>query len=433
MDEQNSATSVLGVEKPRFTRRQVAAAALGHAVENFDWLAYSIFAGYIAAEFFPTGDTLTSLMATFATFAVGFFIRPLGGVVLGRFTDRVGRRPALMLSISMMAFGSLLIAVTPGYDAIGVFAPILLVLARAIQGFSGGGEVGAVFIYMAESAPDGKKGRQVSFVYIAVGAALLLASSLGTVMTATLGTDGVANGAWRVPFVVGAIMGLVVLVMRRALPETDEFTNATSTQRRVSFLSVVKESPGRIFAIFIYSAAASLLFYAIVSGTGVLVSATSSAVQETPSLAFTAMTVGIVVHVLLMYPFGALADRYGMIRTTVIGLVTIAVISLLIPWIPLDTVVAVFLVYILPMAALAMIASVLPAVLPPMIPAEVRGITLGIGFGFASALFGGTAPYVLTYTISVGIMPWFYIYVAALSLVAAIAISRTPRQGKDPE
>ena len=207
---------------PVMGRWAIAAAVVGNAIEFFDFLAYSFYSVYIGRAFFPTRDEFFSLLLSLATFGVGFVMRPLGGFVIGSFADRAGRRPAMVLTISLMTVGTMGVALTPSYATIGVAAPIILVLARLVQGLALGGEVGPSTALLLEAAPPGRGGAWVSWQGASQGAATLMAGVAGLTLATLLDSNQMAAWGWRLPFLFGLLIVPVGIYIRRSLPETLE-------------------------------------------------------------------------------------------------------------------------------------------------------------------------------------------------------------------
>ena len=206
--------------------RTILAGSVGNAVEWFDWTIYASFAIFFSSQFFPEGNETTALLASFGIFAVGFFMRPVGGWLLGIFSDRYGRKAALGLTILMMAGGSLIIAVTPTYATIGLAAPLLLTAARLLQGLSLGGEYASATTFLAEMAPSNRRGFYSSFVFFSAAVGILAASAVGWALTSTLTKPEMAAWGWRIPFLLGALGGLAGLWIRRSIPETEAFSHS---------------------------------------------------------------------------------------------------------------------------------------------------------------------------------------------------------------
>ncbi len=211
------------------TRRAVSAAVIGNVLEWYDFAVYAYVAVYIAKNFFPQGDPVTALLATFLTYGLGFLARPLGGIILGRVGDTHGRKTALLITIALMAVGTVMIGILPTYAAIGVAAPLLLVVARLLQGFSAGGEWGSSTAYIVEWAPPGQRGFYGSFQQTSVVAGLLLGSGIAALFATILTTEQMDGWGWRIPFLLGGILGPVGLWMRRTIDETPAYKKAAAT------------------------------------------------------------------------------------------------------------------------------------------------------------------------------------------------------------
>ncbi len=208
----------------RQARRAITATVIGNGLEWFDFTVYSFFSVIIAKVFFPTGSELTSYLLALATFGVGFFMRPVGGIVLGIYGDKHGRKAALSLTILLMAFGTLIIALTPSFAQIGYLAPVLIVLARLLQGFSAGGEMGSATAFLTEHAPAGRKAFYSSWIQASIGVAVLLGSALGAILSSYLTQAQLESWGWRVPFLIGTLIGPVGFYIRSRVDETPAYT-----------------------------------------------------------------------------------------------------------------------------------------------------------------------------------------------------------------
>ncbi|MEO8164511.1 MAG: MFS transporter, partial [Betaproteobacteria bacterium] len=207
-------------------RKAVTAAVMGNLLEWYDFAIYGYLATIVARNFFPKGDEMTALLSTFATFGVGFVVRPLGGILIGRLGDVRGRKTALMLTIFMMAFGTVLIGLIPTYDSIGLWAPALLVAARLLQGFAAGGEWGGSTAFIVEWAPEAKRGLYGSFQQSSLAAGLLLGSGIAALFSTVLTPQDMESWGWRIPFLLGGILAPVGIYMRRNIDETPAFRKA---------------------------------------------------------------------------------------------------------------------------------------------------------------------------------------------------------------
>lgn len=233
--------------------RAIIGGSIGNLVEWYDWYAYSAFALYFAGAFFPRSDVTAQLLQTAAVFAVGFFMRPVGSWLIGCYADRHGRRAALTLSVTLMCAGSLLIAVTPGYATIGVMAPVLLVVARLLQGISVGGEYGASATYLSERAGRTRRGFYSSFQYVTLILGQLLALSVLLVLQKVMSEAALMAWGWRIPFVLGAFAAVSAIWMRRNLDETTSFTVAKAA-------GVVAEAPSGLRGLFAHGRAVATVF-----------------------------------------------------------------------------------------------------------------------------------------------------------------------------
>ena len=222
-DVSGTETSTAQETKHKLPIKTLVAASIGNAIEWYDWTIFATFLIYFSTQFFPAGNPELALVNTTATYAVAFFFRPVGGWMLGRFADTRGRKAAMILTITLMAGGSLAIGAAPTYEQVGWLAPILLLLARVAQGMSLGGEVSNASAYLAEIAPEGRRGRYSAFFYISTGTALLIASLLGVALSSTLTDDQLSSFGWRIPFIIGGILAVVGLYLRRSLSETQQF------------------------------------------------------------------------------------------------------------------------------------------------------------------------------------------------------------------
>src|SRR5690606_16430993 len=248
----------------RLPVRRLVAASAGNALEWFDWTIYATFSIYFASAFFP-GELAT--INTFATYALAFFFRPLGGMLIGRLADVRGRKPAMIFTILLMAGGSILIGVRPTFEQVGWLAPILLLVARVAQGMSLGGAVSNASASLGEIAPAARRGRYSSFFYISTGTAVLLASLLGFTLARVMSEEQLYAWGWRLPFLLGGVLGLVALWLRSNLAETDQFEDNKSTARRVRrpLLTTLREYPKAVGYLVGFSMLSTLCYYTFFS------------------------------------------------------------------------------------------------------------------------------------------------------------------------
>ncbi|MFI5621391.1 MFS transporter [Streptomyces sp. NPDC051567] len=409
----------------RAHRRSVTATVVGNFVESFDWLAYGLFAPLLATHFFPSSNPVTSLIGAFAVLGIGVLVRPLGGVLLGRLADRRGRRPALMLAISLMTAGSVLIAVTPTYGTIGILAPLVLLLARVAQGVAAGGEWPAATAYLMEVAPPKRKCLYGSFFSLTTAAGAFAASLLGGSLTALLGPDAMAAWGWRVPFLVGGLFGAVLLVMRRQLTETEVF-------RREAGGSAARGSVRHVLTAHRRQVVISVLFIsgmATVGGTWTSVVPAMGQRLAEPGVMFWAVVCATSVMMALNVPIGLLADRLGPRRFLLGASAVFAVVGSYTFLTVQGTFTSLLLAYGSGVFFLVSATTTLPSILSDLFPAENRALGMGLPNAVTSALLGGVAPGLATYLGDRGASGWFIggvMTAVLLTWPAALLLSRTP-------
>lgn len=373
----------------RLKRRSVFASTIGNVLEWYEWSAYAVFTPFIAAAMFNSDDKVSSVLATLGVFAVGFLMRPLGGIVFGKIADRRGRKFVLIVTMLIMAGGSFLIAIMPGYGQIGIFASIMLLLVRVAQGFAHGGESATANSYIAEIAPAHRRGFWGSIVFVAIFGGSVLAYTIGGIITNVFSEAAVGDWAWRIPFALGGLLALVALYMRRGMIESDVFEAEEADtaavvpldRRRVAraIVLVVLMTSGITAAHYTWSSYASTL-----------------AITERGMDAQTAYwaTVGAQIIALISLPFwGALSDKIGR-RPVIIGFgLLMAVFQF-----PLMAMITsagwtLFVASSVALLIVAMSGALLSAVLSEAFPTKVRTQGIGFAYSVSVAVFGGTAPY----------------------------------------
>ncbi|SDE55396.1 MFS transporter [Pseudonocardia oroxyli] len=404
----------------RLPVRTLVAASIGNAIEWYDWTIYATFSIYFATQIFPPENATLALISTLATYALAFFFRPLGGFLLGRFADLRGRRTAMMVTILLMAGGSLVIAALPTFSMVGWLAPVLLLLARIAQGMSLGGEVSNASAYLGEIAPPRHRGRYSSFFYISTGTAVLIASVLGVVLAGTLSDDALASWGWRVPFVLGGILGLLGLWLRRAMPETDQFeANKSAAQKiRNPLLVTLREHPRAVGQLFGFTLLSTLCYYTFFSALTPYATRSRGA---DPFDVFLALSIATLLFVLLQYPMGALSDRIGRKPQLLFWSGATAILV-----VPLSTLVGpafwgLLVVFGVGLGLYTMMTSLAPAIMSELFPTEVRGLGIGAWYNLTVAVFGGTAPLMIQWLGGA-----FFWYVAAGAVVAFLTILTLP-------
>jgi MFS family permease len=399
-------------------RWALAATVAGNALEFYDFLAYSTFAVYISHAFFPTGNVFVSLLLTLATFGVGFLTRPLGGLLIGAYADRAGRRPALMLTISLMAFGTLALAFTPSYGNIGLLAPVILIFARLVQGLALGGEVGPATAVLLECAPASRRASYVSWQNASQGVAVLAAGVVGYALSTILEPQQLALWGWRVPFVLGLAIVPVGLYIRRRLPET---LAAPGSRRSTAVLTLLWRAHRRPLAF------AVLILMCLTVSTYVTGYMTTYALTTLGMAASRAMLASIAngaVMVVGALLGGRLTDRFGQKPLMILPRIALAVVVLPAFLLLLSVTTTTVLVFVTASLTLLSVLSTAAAMtaLAEVFPNEVRSSGVAISYALSVALFGGTTQFIIAWLIGVTgsrISPAYYvIFTSAIGLWA---------------
>lgn len=405
--------------------RTLVAASIGNAVEWYDWTIYATFSIYFATQIFPPGDPALALLSTLATYAVAFFFRPLGGFLLGRFADLRGRRTAMLVTILLMAGGSFVIGILPTFEMVGWLAPVLLLLARIAQGMSLGGEVSNASAYLAEIAPPTRRGRYSSFFYISTGAAVLIASLLGFVLSAVLTEEQLGAWGWRVPFIIGGVLGVIGLWMRRQMAETEQFEENKESAAKIKnpLMLTLREHPRAVGQLVGFTLLSTLCYYTFFSALTPF--ATKSRGADATEV-FLALSIATAIFVLLQYPMGAAADRFGrkpqLLIWSALTAVTVVPLSFLIgPGFG-----NMLVVFTVGLGLYTMMTSIAPAIMSELFPTSVRGLGIGAWYNLTVAIFGGTAPLVVQSLQQAGLAILFFVYVAVGAAVAFVAILTLP-------
>lgn len=351
-------------------------------------------------------------------------MRPIGGWLLGIFSDRYGRKAALGLTILMMAGGSLIIAVTPTYAAIGLAAPLLLTLARLLQGLSLGGEYASATTFLTEMAPPHRRGFYSSFVFFSAAVGILAASAVGWVLTTWLTRAEMAAWGWRIPFLLGALGGVVGLWIRRSIPETEAFSESKKAGvEKQPLRTLLRDYPREVLRIIGFSVLTTFAFYIFVAYVPTYA---IRHVQADPKVAFAANTVALIVFMMVQPLFGALSDRIGRKPQLIVFAA-----GYLFFFYPLMSTLgpsfgSILLVELFGLVLYAMYTSIGPAIMSEQFPTSVRAVGIGAPYNLMVALLGGTTPYLLTWLQSNGLERWFFYYVLAGAVITLVTFIRMP-------
>jgi MFS family permease len=403
-------------------KRVVAATVAGNALEFYDFVTYAFFAVYIGKTFFPASTPLGSLLLSVAVFGVGFFARPVGGVLIGAFADRAGRRPAMLLTIALITMGTLGLALTPSYESIGLAAPVIVVLCRLIQGLALGGEVGPSSAFLIESAPPAQRGLYASWQLASQGAAGLVAGAIGLVLTISLTPAEMLAWGWRVPFMFGLLLVPLALYLRHNMPET---LHAAPTQAINSGVIGLKRKRGLI----------GLAVLVVIGGTvstyvgNFMTTYAITTLKMSPVLAMGATVVGGLSTLVFSLLGGWLCDRFGRKPTMfwprlAAAVLTVPAFMLLVANPSATTLFAVsgFLAALTAVSGAASLVAI-----PELLPRGIRATGMSIAYAVGVSLFGGTTQLVITWLIGATGNPaapaW---YVAGASVITALAMLAMP-------
>lgn len=409
--------------------RAIMGACSGNLVEWYDFFIYAYTAIYFAASFFPKGDTTSQLLATAGVFAVGFFMRPLGGWIFGWIADTRGRKVSMIISVFMMCGGSLLIAVMPTYETIGVAAPVMLVIARLIQGLSVGAEYGTGATYISEIATPGRRCFYGSFQYFTIIAGQLLALMTVVILQQTLTAEELSAWGWRIPFFIGAVSAIVVVYLRRAMHETA--SKKDMHRKDAGSLRGMFKHKRAVALVVAFTIGGSLYFYTFTTYMQKYLVISAGFPPETVSFIMTAALLGFM---FLQPLLGLLADRIG-IKTHMLlfsGLAMLLVIPLLQT---LRTVNDPFTAFLLVLAGLSIASLYTPIagiVKAELFPPAVRALGVGFPYAVGNAAFGGTAEYVALSFRSHGMESSFFLYVTVvvgITFIASLLMPNLTRHG----
>ncbi|MGF3024643.1 MFS family transporter [Methylobacterium aquaticum] len=411
-------TPAPGETSDRQKIKAIVAASSGNLVEWYDFYAYAFTSIYFASAFFPKSSATGQLLATAGIFAVGFFMRPLGGWIFGRIADRRGRKSSMVFSVLLMCAGSLMIGILPTYETIGVLAPVLLLVARLAQGLSVGGEYGTAATYMSEIAGKGRRGFLSSFQYVTLIGGQLLAVLVVFALQHVLTGDEMRAWGWRIPFLLGAVAAIVAMLLRGSLKESA--SHATMTSKEAGSLRALMQHKRALIITLAFTMGGSLYFYTMTTYMQKFLVNTVKLDLKTVS---TVMTLSLVVFMLLQPIFGALSDRIGRRNNMILfsGLAMLGAVPLLStlslvtnPW-------AAFGLILTGLVIATFYTSISGVVKAELFPAEVRALGVGLPYAIANAIFGGTAEYVALSFKTYGNESLFFWYVAAMAAVAFAA------------
>ena len=411
--------------------KSIFSGSVGNMVEWYDWYVYAAFSLYFAKVFFPKGDTTAQLLNTAAIFAVGFLMRPIGGWLMGLYADRKGRKAALMASVLLMCFGSLIIALTPGYETIGVGAPIMLVFARLLQGLSVGGEYGTSATYLSEMATKERRGFFSSFQYVTLISGQLIALAVLIVLQQTLTTEQLQTWGWRIPFAIGALCAVVALFLRRGMEETESFTRKKDKPKE-SLMRTLMRHPKELMTVVGLTMGGTLAFYTYTTYMQkYLVNTVGMSISDSTTISAATLFLFMCLQPII----GGLSDKIGrrpiLIAFGVLGtLFTVPILT------TLHTIQSWWGAFFLIMAALIIVSgytSINAVVKAELFPTEIRALGVGLPYALTVSIFGGTAEYIALWFKSIGMETGYYWYVTAciaVSLMVYVTMKDTRKHSR---
>lgn len=404
--------------------------SVGNLIEWYDWYVYSAFAVYFSAEFFPKGDPTSQLLNTAAIFAVGFLMRPIGSLLMGRYADRHGRRAALTLSITVMAGGSFIIACTPSYESIGIMAPIILVLARLLQGLSLGGEYGTSATYLSEMASSGRRGFYSSFQYVTLVAGQMVALGVQIVLQQLLSEPDMKAWGWRIPFIIGAMGAVAVLWLRRTMDESEQFANIKSQKREsAGTVRALMKHPKAVLTVVGLTLGGTVAFYTYTTYLQKFMVNTVGLPKEVVSwINFVALLIFVVLQPIA----GLLSDKIGrrplLMAFGILGTLLTAPIFFF-----MEKTTEPMVAFLLMMVGLIIVTgytSINAIVKAELFPTEIRALGVGLPYALTVAIFGGTAEFIALWLKSIGMESLFYFYVAGCIAISFITYWRMAESSK---
>lgn len=411
--------------------KAIVGGSIGNLVEWYDWYAYSAFSLYFSGAFFPKQDATAQLLNTAGIFAVGFLMRPIGGWMFGGIADKIGRKQAMTLSVLLMSLGSLLIALTPSYKSIGVLAPVFLLVARLLQGLSVGGEYGVSATYLSEMATANRRGFYSSFQYVTLVGGQLIALGIQLILQKLILTEEqLHEWGWRIPFVIGAILAVIALYLRKNLHETEAFE--AQKEKKTEKKGTIKEllrHPKAVLTVVGLTLGGTLAFYTYTTYMQkFLVNTVHMSKGQSTLLSF----ISLFIFICLQPVFGALSDKIGrkplLISFGILG--TVFTVPLLTT---LSHTESQWVAFFLLMAGLIIVSgytSINAIVKAELFPAQVRALGVGLPYALTVAIFGGTAEYVALWFKNSGHEPYFYWYITgciAISLFVYLFMKDTKK------
>lgn len=424
----------VAVSKPQTgrmsTAKTIVGTGIGNAVEWYDWAIYATFTPFIASQLFSKEDPASAVLSTLAIFAVGFVARPFGGFLFGWIGDRVGRKTSMTLAVGLASLGSLMIGVAPTFASVGAFASLMLLVARLVQGLAHGGELPSSQTYLSEMAPKEHRGFWATLIYTSGTVGILFGTLLGAVLNMALTTEAMNAWGWRVPFLIGAAMGLYALIMRSRLHETEAFEGEATTAKRAAIWPQIVRYRKQALQVIGLTVGLTVIYY--IWGV-VAPSYATTALKIDRGEALWAGVVANIVFIAALPVWGKLSDRIGRKKVLWAGAIGSAVLHFPMTWLLKDSAWQLAVSMSVMLIFVAASAAIVPAVYAELFPTSIRTVGVGVPYSICVAVFGGTAPYLQQWLgSSLGAPQVFNVYAVLLLVISAAFVFTIPEtKGKD--
>ncbi|MET4096115.1 MFS transporter [Arthrobacter sp. UYCu712] len=410
-------------------RKTIVGTGIGNAVEWYDWAIYATFTPFIASQLFSKADPASAVLSTLAIFAVGFVARPFGGFLFGWIGDRIGRKSSMTLAVGLASLGSLLIGIAPTFAAVGVWASVLLLVARLIQGLAHGGELPSSQTYLSEIAPRERRGLWSTLIYTSGTVGILFGTLLGAVLNMSLSTEMMNAWGWRIPFLIGAVMGLYALVMRARMHESSVFEDEPAADKREPIWPQIVRHRKQALQVIGLTVGLTVIYY--IWGV-VAPSYATTALKIDRGEALWAGVIGNVVFIAALPFWGKLSDRIGRKKVLWAGATGAAVLHFPMTWLLKDSAWQLAVSMSVMLVFIAASAAIVPAVFAELFPTSIRTVGVGVPYSICVAAFGGTAPYLQQWLKDINMAQAFNLYAVALLVISILFIFSIPEtKGKD--
>jgi len=412
------------------TRKTLIGTGIGNAVEWYDWAIYATFTPFIASQLFSKTDPASAVLSTLAIFAVGFVARPFGGFLFGWIGDRIGRKASMTLAVGLASVGSLMIGIAPTFAAVGAFASLMLLVARLVQGLAHGGELPSSQTYLSEMAPKEHRGFWATLIYTSGTVGILFGTLLGAVLNMALSTEAMNAWGWRIPFLIGAAMGLYALIMRSRLHETDVFAGEALAEKKAAIWPQIVRHRKQALQVIGLTVGLTVIYY--IWGV-VAPSYATTALKIDRGEALWAGVVGNIVFIAALPFWGKLADRIGRKKVLWAGAIGAGLLHFPMTALLKDSAWQLAVSMSVMLIFIAASAAIVPAVYAELFPTSIRTVGVGVPYSICVALFGGTAPYLQQWLgTSLQSPQLFNVYAVALLAVSALFVFTIPEtKGKD--